>query len=320
MMKRATVVGALGVVFALASGCVNQVVGGGHGTGGAGGGVPGEEDSGGYGPTVTSTSSGEGVCWKDFGPDAPGDCKIGDERDCPEDSSSSTGGYASSSNGGYHGFDFCREKCVNIKGKAVWGAQTHRYECEFYDTDWHLNNGPNCYCNTPLVLSFDDRPVTFTAEAMGSFDLTRDGVCHASDWPTGKTPWLALDRNGDGAINDGGELFGSATKLAGGGFAQNGFEALRELDDNHDGTFDARDAAFAKVVVWTDRDLDRQSTARELRSLTEAGVTAIDLHDYRETRCDARGNCEGERSELAFTDAAGAARRGVVIDVYLPTR
>lgn len=317
MMKRAAVVGALGVVFALASGCANEVVGGGNGAGGEGGGsstgeggFPEWADSGGFVPTVASSaaSGAEGPCWKDFGPDAPGDCKIGEERDCTEGS------------GTPGSIDFCREKCVNINGKAVWGAQTHNYACEFYDTDWHLNNGPQCQCNTPLVLSFDDRPVTFTAEAMGSFDLTRDGVCHASDWPTGKTPWLALDRNGDGAINDGGELFGSATKLAGGGFAQNGFEALRELDDNHDGVFDARDAAFAKVVVWTDRDLDRQSAPRELQSLAESGVTAIDLHDRRETRCDARGNCEGERSELAFTDAAGAARRGTVIDVYLPTR
>lgn len=303
MMNRAAVVGVLGVVFAFASGCSNQVVGGGDGTGGSGEGEATGDSRG--------TSSNDGSsCFKDIGPDAPGECKVGEERDCP--------GTNGSPNNGFE--NFCREKCVNIDGKAAWGPRTYNYECEFYDSELYVNNGPQCECNTPLVLSFDDRPVTFTAEAMGSFDLTRDGVCHASDWPTGKTPWLALDRNGDGVINDGGELFGSATKLAGGGFAQNGFEALRELDDNHDGIFDARDAAFAKVVVWTDRDLDRQSTPRELRSLTESGVTAIDLHDHRETRCDARGNCEGERSELAFTDAAGVARRGVVIDVYLPTR
>jgi hypothetical protein len=55
-------------------------------------------------------------------------------------------------------------------------------------------------------------------------------------------------------------------------------------------------------------------------SLDAAGITSIDLRDHRETRCDARGNCEGERSGFAFVDAAGKALHGTVIDVYLPTR
>jgi hypothetical protein len=208
----------------------------------------------------------------------------------------------------------------DVDGKAVWGLQTHSFQCPFYDSPWHLDAGPECFCNTPLVLSFDDRPVTFTAEAGAAFDLTRNGVCHASDWPTAATPWLALDRDGNGAIDDGGELFGSATKLASGAFASNGFEALRELDADHNSIFDARDPAFANVVVWTDKNLDRQSSPRELSSLEAAGVTSIDLHDHRDMRCDARGNCEGERSGFAFVDASGKPLHGTVIDVYLSTR
>ncbi|MBX3233705.1 MAG: calcium-binding protein [Labilithrix sp.] len=183
-------------------------------------------------------------------------------------------------------------------------------EADETSPDWSTGS------STPLVLSFDDAPVTFRADASGSFDLTRNGMSHGSDWPSAATPWLALDRDGNGAIDDGGELFGSATRLASGAFAKNGFDALRDLDDNHDGVFDANDAAFAKVVVWTDRNADRVSTPNELTTLAEAGVRSIDLHDRREVRCDARMNCEGERSRFTRTDGRG----GAVIDVYLPTR
>jgi hypothetical protein len=170
--------------------------------------------------------------------------------------------------------------------------------------------------STPLVLSFDGKPVTFAMNAGEAFALTTDGQCHGSDWPTAATPWLAFDRNGNGAIDDGSELFGSAVRLANGALAKNGFEALRELDANRDNVFDAADPAFGKVVVWTDRNGDRRSTPTELMSLAEAGVRSISLADTRDMRCDTRGNCEGERA--AFT--LGNGQRGTVIDVYLRTR
>ena len=247
------------------------------------------------------------ACWADFGPDVPGECTIGDERECfdydPNDP-----------------MMFCREKCVNIDGKAVWGIQTHSFQCPFYDTSYHIGTANECQCNTPLVLSFDNRHVTFTAEAGSAFDLTRAGVCHTGDWPTAATPWLALDRDGDGVIRDGGELFGSATKLSSGTFAHNGFDALRDLDANRDGIFDQRDPAFTKIVIWSDANLNRESEAGELTSLASYGVLAIDLHDAREWTCDARGNCEGERSRFTFADSLGNTREGTVIDVYLPMR
>ncbi len=247
------------------------------------------------------------ACWADFGPDAPGECMIGEEREC---------------------FDYdpnlptmyCREKCVNVDGKAVWGLKTNDFQCPFYESSYHIGTSNECLCNTPLVLSFDNDHVTFTSEAGAAFDLTRAGMCHGGDWPTAVTPWLAFDRDGDGVIRDGGELFGSATKLDNGSFAKNGFEALRDLDTNHDGVFDVRDPAFTKIVVWSDKNLDRQSEKRELTSLVDHGITAIDLHDARELHCDARGNCEGERSRFTFMDDSGRTRQGTVIDVYLPMR
>lgn len=269
-------------------------------------------------------------CW-DYGAPAAGECTVGQRILCVNGGDLGM----STSSGGSGGYGSCEQLCVNENGVARWKISTEA--CAFYDSPWHVD-APGCACeekeqgandlpsngqggsgqssSTPLVLAFDDAPVTFGSNAGGAFDLVADGQCHGSDWPSARTPWLALDRDGNGSIDDGRELFGSAVRLANGTRARNGFEALRELDSNHDGVFDSNDDAFAKVVVWTDRDGDRRSTPGELMSLADAGVRAIGLSDRVERRCDVRGNCEGERS--AFTTSAGG--RGAVIDVYLKTR
>lgn len=169
--------------------------------------------------------------------------------------------------------------------------------------------------STPLVLSFDSAPVTFTASA-GVFDLT--GTMSATtDWPTAATPWLALDRNGNGAIDDGSELFGSASVLNLGGRAENGFIALAELDGNGDGQINAADAAFSSLLVWSDNDGDRASGAGELSPISAVRLISIDLVYSKAPRCDARGNCEIERASFHYADASGATRSGTVIDVHL---
>jgi hypothetical protein len=170
-------------------------------------------------------------------------------------------------------------------------------------------------CSTPLVLSFDSAPVRF-GQSDRFFDFGI-GASVVTDWPSATTPWLALDRNGDGAIDDATELFGSSTPLQGGGRAANGFVPLRELDTDGDGRITPADQAWASLLVWTDRNGDRVSSRDELASLESTGVTAIDLGFAREPRCDARGNCEGERSGFRFRDATGVEREGSVIDVYL---
>ena len=84
-------------------------------------------------------------------------------------------------------------------------------------------------------------------------DQIKDRVKFAStvdnDWVGAETPWLALDRNGNGLIDDGRELFGSMTELPDGRRAPNGFAALAALDDDGDGRITARDAAFARLLV-----------------------------------------------------------------------
>ena len=155
-------------------------------------------------------------------------------------------------------------------------------------------------CETPLVVAFDNQPVDF-----------------ATDWPTAATPWIALDRDGDGAITSRAELFGSSTVLPGGEHARNGFAALAALDANGDGVIDARDPMFGRLVLWTDRDGDHRSSPAELQPLS-ATVESISLSSTLDPRCNAQGDCEGERASLRWRDAAGVEHAGTVVDVYLP--
>ena len=173
-------------------------------------------------------------------------------------------------------------------------------------------------CDTPLVLAFEGEPIELVPAAAELFAF-RPGEPASSDWPSARTPWLAIDRDGDGAITSGAELFGDSTRLPTGATARNGFAALAPLDANGDGVIDRRDPMFATLLLWTDRDGDHASSAAELRPASDV-VIAIPVAGRAEPRCDARGNCEGERAEITWRDASGVVRTGAIVDVYLRSR
>jgi hypothetical protein len=199
--------------------------------------------------------------------------------------------------------------------RAALSPAQRRYVAHHCAPDEGRPSSDLCGLNTPLVVAFDDQPVEFTAGGEFAF---APGAPSASDFPTAATPWLALDRNRDGAIDSGAELFGSNTLLADGAKARDGFAALAELDANRDGQIDARDPAFQALILWGDRDDDRRSAPGELRA-ADASIVSISLDRHVELRCDARSNCEGERAALIWRDARGL-HRGSIVDVYLPRR
>ena len=217
------------------------------------------------------------------------------------------------------------EYCAHTGSEYLWGTCVAEPACEpgaerecgvcELDVDgvpyWSDTCGAS---STPLALRFDDAPVRF-AMSSGTFDLGPE--CGATDWLEAATPWLALDRDGSGAIEGGHELFGSATVLRDGARADHGFVALAELDSDRDGRIDASDPDFARLVLWADHDADRRSTLWELTPVATAGLVAIDLDYRRDRRCDARGNCEIERAAFTFRDALGRTRTGEVVDVHL---
>ncbi|EDM77152.1 RTX toxins and related Ca2+-binding protein [Plesiocystis pacifica SIR-1] len=172
--------------------------------------------------------------------------------------------------------------------------------------------------DTPLVLRFDDAPITMIAAEStpaASFDIAMaddHSSCISTDWPSADTPWLAVDLDGNGSIDGGHELFGSGTVLRSGARASDGFLALAEFDGNGDGLVDGRDPRFGELLVWRDLDADRRSTPAELEPLSAAGVDALSVRHVDAPTCDERGNCAVERS--SFGHAGGV---GELVDLHL---
>jgi hypothetical protein len=189
---------------------------------------------------------------------------------------------------------------------CVWNGESFEYQ------SWSTPD-----CNTPLVLDFGDG-IDFAPATANAFDLSRDGSCQSTDWPT--APWLALDRDGDGLIRGGGELFGNATAMATGGFADHGFAALAELDSNRDGKITAADREFGKLMLWQDLDDDRIGGLGELLPLSSSSLVSIDLGFRRRATCDAAGNCGLERASFEFRGPGGRTSTGEIVDVHLPCR
>ena len=191
------------------------------------------------------------------------------------------------------------------------------YTCDDDDSCTHYQ------CQTPLVLIFDTTSaVTYwTDEGSHRFDLspTGDGSATQVDWPTSATPWLAIDRDGDGRISSGRELFGSASPTLT-GVAHDGFEALAELDANDDQVIDRRDPGYDALLIWSDANHDRISQPEELTSLNELGVSSLSLTFGRSPRCDQRGNCEVERAPFEWRGSDGRPQRGALVDVHLAVR
>lgn len=113
----------------------------------------------------------------------------------------------------------------------------------------------------PLVINFNGTAAELT-DTRFSFDINADGTAETVASLGAGSGYLALDRNHDGTVNNGTELFGARTG--------NGFSELAAYDQNRDGWIDEQDAVFDQLQIW-------QGGGGDLASLKDAGVGAISL-------------------------------------------
>lgn len=116
----------------------------------------------------------------------------------------------------------------------------------------------------PLVLNFDGTAASLTDWSF-AFDLNADGNPELMPFVTPGKGLLAFDRNANGVIDDGSELFGPSTG--------NGFSELAALDSDGNGWIDENDSAFKDLRIWSKSAPDQD----QLQTLGERGVGALSL-------------------------------------------
>lgn len=187
--------------------------------------------------------------------------------------------------------------------------------------DWN-----SCFCGqSPIVIDALGNGFNLTNAAGGiRFDINGDGVQEQLAWSSANSDdvWLALDRNGNGNIDNGTELFGNSTSQPNppAGEKKNGFLALAVFDKsenggNGDGRITSQDAVFGNLRLWQDVNHNGLSEAGELKLLNQAGLAIIDLAYEESRRTDEHGNRFKYRTKVR--DMQGAQVGRWAWDVYL---
>lgn len=172
-----------------------------------------------------------------------------------------------------------------------------------------------CSSASPVVIDVSGNGIALTDAAGGvDFDLNGDGIARRVAWTsrTSDDAMLVLDRNGNGKIDDGSELFGDVTSQPY-SLNPNGFLALAEFDEpqnggNADGRIDRNDAVFTSSRLWQDANHNGVSEGAELRSLASLNVEAIDLDYARSRKTDEYGNEFRYRAKVYDNRGAGVSR------------
>ena len=192
-----------------------------------------------------------------------------------------------------------------IQDLADYILQTNRY-----------NDGVSIQIYDPLILDLNGNgKIDLTSTSNGvHFDHDANDISFKSSWVDKEDGLLVYDRNNNGIIDNGTELFGNFTRIASANtnssayeniddanknnnnlqtnnttLAKHGYEALANLDSNNDGVIDINDKDFNKLRIWQDINKDGVSQTNELKTLDELNIKSLNLN-YNEVNQDLGDN------------------------------
>lgn len=189
-------------------------------------------------------------------------------------------------------------------------------------TGWWIPSNCECLFDTPIIIDVARDGFNLTNPSEGvMFDLAATGNPRRHSWTVAGSDdaFLVLDRNNNGQIDNGTELFGNRTPQPI-STSPNGFIALAEYDQpqnggNGNGRIDQNDSVYASLRLWQDVNHDGVSESSELHPLMSLGVVSIGF-DYRESkRQDRNGNLFRYRAK-AYT-SLGTPGECWAYDVFL---
>ncbi len=155
-------------------------------------------------------------------------------------------------------------KVTTADGRTIEFDMEVAMSREYVETSQVLSHETKVIYTDPLVISLDSNPIG-VSDQKWQFDIDGDGSKDNISMLSKGSGFLVFDKNNDGIINNGLEMFGAKTG--------NGFAELMEYDEDGNGWIDENDSIFSKLSVWAKDD----SGEDKLLSLKEANVGAIYL-------------------------------------------